>query len=51
MDALFFFGIFTSMGLALRGFRRTATILLVSILPLVAAWYISNINFKLNLSF
>lgn len=51
MDALFFFGIFTSMGLALRGYRKVATILLVSILPFVAMWYISNINFKLNLSF
>ncbi|WP_291441420.1 hypothetical protein [Desulfovibrio sp.] len=51
MDALFFFGIFASMGLALRGFKRAATILLVAILPFVAAWYISNINFTLNLSF
>lgn len=51
MDALFFFGIFTSMGLALRGYRKVATILLVSILPFVAMWYISKINFKLNLSF
>lgn len=51
MDALFFLGIFTSMGLALRGFKKTSTILLVSILPFVAMWYIANINFKLNLSF
>lgn len=51
MDALFFFGIFTSMGLALRGFRKASTVLLVFILPCVAAWYISNVNFKLPLSF
>lgn len=51
LDALFFFGIFTSMGLALGGYKKVATILLVSILPLVAMWYVSNMNFILNLSF
>lgn len=51
VDALFFFGIFSSMGLALKGYKKVATIVLVSILPFVAMWYISNINFKLNLSF
>ncbi len=50
MDALFFLGIFTSMGLTYKGYKKQSIAVLVILLPLVALWFVSNINFTLKIS-
>ncbi|MDR2574739.1 MAG: hypothetical protein LBC94_10460 [Desulfovibrio sp.] len=50
MDGLFFFGIFTAVGLIAKKKETPAVMLLALLLPCIAAWFVYNMKFSLNIS-